>query len=233
MTTTNSQTAVSDSAVDQSHDSLPNDLDKESSPPAETTRDSSQDGEAVEKPAANEEEVDPLNSNGLIMGRTKGKVALIMLALCMAVFLAALDVTIITTALPVISEHFQSASGYTWIGSSFLLANASSIPVWGKVSDIFGRKPMLLAANVIFLVGSLVAALSYSIGMLIAARAVQGIGAGGLIILVNIIIGDLFPLNIRGAFYGVIGGVWAIASSLGPIIGGAFTQGVSWRWCFW
>ena len=166
-------------------------------------------------------------------GRSKGKVAVIMLALCMAVFLAALDVTIVTTALPTITEHFGSASGYTWIGSAFLLANAASIPSWGKVSDIFGRKPMLLLANIIFMIGSLVAALSTSIGMLIAARAVQGLGGGGLVILVNITIGDLFSLRIRGAFYGIIGGVWAIASSIGPIIGGAFTQSVSWRWCFW
>lgn len=166
-------------------------------------------------------------------GRSKGKVAVIMLALCMAVFLAALDVTIVTTALPTITEHFGSASGYTWIGSAFMLANAASIPSWGKVSDIFGRKPMLLLANIIFMIGSLVAALSNSIGMLIAARAVQGLGGGGLVILVNITIGDLFSLRIRGAFYGVIGGVWAIASSIGPIIGGAFTESVSWRWCFW
>lgn len=168
-----------------------------------------------------------------VQERSKGKIAVIMLALCMAVFLAALDVTIVTTALPTISEHFGSTSGYTWIGSAFLLANSASIPSWGKISDIFGRKPMLLLANIIFMIGSLIAALSTSIGMLIAARAIQGIGGGGLVILVNITIGDLFSLRNRGAFYGMIGAVWAIASSIGPIIGGAFTEKVSWRWCFY
>lgn len=198
--------------------------------PTPTSPDSASNTEQVvdeKAPEQKPKDDDPYN------GRSKGKVALIMLALCMAVFLAALDVTIVTTALPTITEHFGSASGYTWIGSAFLLANAASIPSWGKVSDIFGRKPMLLLANVIFMVGSLVAALANSIGMLIAARAVQGLGGGGLVILVNITIGDLFSLRTRGAFYGIIGGVWAIASSIGPIIGGAFTQSVSWRWCFY
>ncbi|KAG8623439.1 hypothetical protein KVT40_008415 [Elsinoe batatas] len=162
-----------------------------------------------------------------------GKRSVVMSALCMAVFLAALDVTIITTALPTISSEFQSSAGYTWIGSAFLLGNASSVPTWGKVSDIFGRKPVLLVANVVFFIGSLVAGLANSIGMLIAARAIQGVGAGGLVILVNITIADLFSLRNRGAYYGVIGMVWAFASAIGPIIGGAFTQRVSWRWCFY
>ncbi|KAB8596114.1 hypothetical protein FH972_025823 [Carpinus fangiana] len=165
--------------------------------------------------------------------RSRGKIALIMLALGMAVFLAAIDITIITTALPTISEHFHSTAGYTWIGSAYLLAVAASTMLWGKISDIFGRKPVLLIANMIFFVGSLIAALSINIGMLITARAIQGLGGGGLVVLVNICIGDLFSPRRRGAYYGIIGGVWAIASSLGPILGGAFTQKVSWRWCFY
>lgn len=202
-----------------------------SPPEVRPSEPSSRDGEDYsdeeKAAAAKQEEKAPVEQ------RSKAKVALIMLAMCMAVFLAALDVTIITTALPTISEHFHSTAGYTWIGSAFLLANSASVPSWGKVSDIFGRKPMLLLANIIFMVGSLVAALSNSIGMLIAARAIQGIGGGGLVILVNIAIGDLFPLRSRGAYYGIIGGVWAIASSIGPIIGGAFTEKVTWRWCFY
>ena len=133
-----------------------------------------------------------------IVARPKTRILMIMVALCLASFLAALDVTIITTALPTIAEEFHSAQGYSWIGSSFLIANGAAVPIWGKISDVFGRKPMLLLANIVFMAGSLVAALSYSITMLIAARAVQGVGAGGLVTLVNIVIGDLFPLDVRG-----------------------------------
>lgn len=165
--------------------------------------------------------------------RSKLKIALIMLSLSISVLLVALDITIVTTALPTIAEHFHSASGFTWVGSAYLIASSASPPVWGKISDIFGRKPILLVTNVIFFVGSLLAAVSVNMGMLIAARVVQGIGGGGLVIIVNIAISDLFAMRERGAYFAIIGGVWALASSLGPIVGGAFTQKVSWRWCFY
>lgn len=165
--------------------------------------------------------------------RTKLETAIVMACLCASVFLAALDVTIITTALPTISEHFQSSAGYTWIGAAYLLAAGASTPSWGKFSDIWGRKPILLCASSTFFVGSTLAATSVSIGMLIVARAIQGIGGGGLIILVNICIGDLFSPRNRGQYYGIIGMVWALASAVGPLLGGVFTEKVSWRWCFY
>lgn len=165
--------------------------------------------------------------------RTTLQTVVIMASLCASVFLAALDTTIITTALPTISEYFHSNAGYTWIGSAYLLANAASTPSWGKFSDIWGRKPVLLAAAAVFFVGSLLAAVSVSIGMLIAARAIQGIGGGGLIILVNICISDLFSMRNRGKYFGIVGMVWAFASAVGPILGGVFTEKVSWRWCFY
>lgn len=164
--------------------------------------------------------------------RSKLKIGLIMASLSVAVLLAALDVTIVTTALPTISADFKSASGYTWVGSAYLIAQSAATPIWGKVSDIFGRKPILLVTNAIFFVGSLIAGLAVNIHMLIAARVIQGIGAGGLITLVNIAISDLFSVRDRGVYFGMIGGVWALASSLGPVVGGLFTQKVSWRWCF-
>ncbi|EXJ88250.1 hypothetical protein A1O1_05180 [Capronia coronata CBS 617.96] len=163
-----------------------------------------------------------------------GRIIVIISSLSMALFLAALDVTIITTALPTIAAHFQASSaGYTWVGSAYLLANAASVPLWGKVSDIWGRKPMIILANVIFMAGSLIAALSNSIGLLIGGRVIQGIGGGGLVILVNICIADLFSMRDRPKYYGLMGMVWAFASGVGPVIGGAFTEGVSWRWCFY
>ncbi|KAI8940160.1 hypothetical protein NX059_003869 [Plenodomus lindquistii] len=165
--------------------------------------------------------------------RSELKIALIMFSLCVAVLLVALDITIVTTALPTISEEFNSASGYTWVGSAYLIAQSAATPIWGKVSDIFGRKPILLVTNAIFFVGSLIAGLSVNIDMLIAARVIQGIGGGGLITLVNIAISDLFSVRDRGAYFGMVGGVWALASSLGPVVGGLFTQKVSWRWCFY
>jgi hypothetical protein len=151
---------------------------------------------------------------------------IIMSCLCCAVFLSALDTTIITTALPTISGYFHSDAGYTWIGSAFLLANAASTPSWGKFSDIWGRKPILLAAASVFFVGSLLAGVSVSIGMLIAARAIQGAGGGGLITLSNIAISDLFSMRNRGKYFGFIGMVWAFASAIGPLLGGVFTERV-------
>lgn len=165
--------------------------------------------------------------------RTKLQTVVIMASLCASVFLAALDMTIVTTALPTIAQNFGSSAGYTWIGSAYLLACAASVPSWGKISDIWGRKPILLVAAAIFFVGSLLAGVSVSIGMLIAARAIQGVGGGGLIILVNISISDLFSMRNRGSYYGLIGMVWALASAVGPILGGVFTSYASWRWCFY
>ena len=114
----------------------------------------------------------------------------------MAVFLAALDQTIITTALPAIARGLNaSEADYAWVGSTYLLAGAAVMPCWGKISDIFGRKPVLLITNAVFFVGSLICALSSTIGMLEGGRVIQGAGAGGLMTLVNICISDMFSMR--------------------------------------
>ena len=114
-----------------------------------------------------------------------------------------------------------------------MLANAAAGPIWAKCSDIWGRKPALLGAVGIFAVASTIAAVSTSMQMLIAARALQGTAGGGLMQMVAITISDLFSMRRRALYMGLLGFMWALAGSAGPLIGGAFTQLVSWRWCFW
>ncbi|KAG8354592.1 hypothetical protein FVEN_g7386 [Fusarium venenatum] len=161
------------------------------------------------------------------------QIATVMTSLCACVFLAALEVTIVSTALPTIAAHFASDSGYTWIGTSFVLAHTASTPSWGKISDIWGRKPILLVANVIFFAGSLLCALVDDLATFVTGRAIQGVGAAGMQTLVNICISDMFSQRDRGLYYGLTSIVWAVASGIGPILGGAFTDRLSWRWCFW
>jgi EmrB/QacA subfamily drug resistance transporter len=186
---------------------------------------------SAQEPTTNKPTADPVALPEA--SRTKFQTTVIMGALAMSLFLSALDTTIITTAVPTIVEDFNAPAGYVWVGSAYLLGNAAIVPVWGKISDIFGRKQILLVAVSIFLLGSLLCALSQSMGMLIAARAIQGIGGGGAIALPNICISDLFPLQERGMYFGMLSTAWALASALGPVIGGVFTDRVSWRWCFW
>ncbi|KAF4457383.1 hypothetical protein F53441_713 [Fusarium austroafricanum] len=180
----------------------------------------------------------PSTSNGSRPSNAKSKksllqIATVMSSLCACVFLAALEITIVSTALPTIAAYFSSDSGYTWIGTSFALAHTTSTPSWGKISDIWGRKPILLVANVIFFAGSLLCALVDDLAVFIAGRAIQGLGAAGMQTLVNICISDMFSQRDRGLYYGLTSIVWAVASGIGPVLGGAFTDRLSWRWCFW
>ncbi|KAK2736293.1 hypothetical protein FQN57_000823 [Myotisia sp. PD_48] len=165
---------------------------------------------------------------------TRKEIVLIMGALCTALFLAALDMTIISTSLPTISKKFDAnESGYTWMASSYLLANAACLPLWGKLSDIWGRKVLILLANVLFLIGSLLCGLAFNLGLFLIGRAIQGVGGGGLIILGQICVSDLFSARERPIYYALFGATWAIAGALGPVMGGVLTQQASWRWCFY
>ncbi|KAI6917694.1 putative MFS transporter, partial [Hortaea werneckii] len=165
--------------------------------------------------------------------RAKLRIWAILIALYLALFVAALDQTIIATSIPTISAQLHSAAGYFWIGGAYLLANAAAAPIWAKCSDIWGRKPALLGAVALFAIASIIAATSVSMTMLIAARALQGTAGGGLLQLVTITISDLFSMRRRTLYLGLLEVMWAVAGGAGPLIGGAFTQLVSWRWCFW
>jgi len=130
-------------------------------------------------------------------------------------------------------SELNSASGYTWIGGAYLLASSAASPIWAKLSDIWGRKPIHLTAVIVFAVGSTICATASTMRALIAGRAIQGSAAGALIQLCTITLSDLFSLHQRTLVLGAREIMWAIAAGIGPIMGGTFTQLMSWRWNFW
>jgi hypothetical protein len=155
---------------------------------------------------------------------SRASIALTMASLCLSATLSALDLTIVTTALPAIVGDFASDVGYTWIGGAYILAYTAITPVWGTVADIWGRKPVMLIALAIFLAGSLLCSTVKQLDVFIAGRAVQGLGAAGMGIMVNVIISDIFSLRDRGLYLAITSIIWAIASAVGPVLGGIFTS---------
>ena len=157
----------------------------------------------------------------------------VFMALMLGMFLAALDQTIVSTALPTIVGDLGGLNHLSWVVTSYLLASTVSTPLYGKLGDMLGRKPVFLAAILIFLAGSMLAGLSQSMGELIGFRALQGIGAGGLMVGAQAIIADIVPPRERGRYIGLIGSVFAVASVAGPLLGGFLVDNLSWRWVFY
>jgi EmrB/QacA subfamily drug resistance transporter len=154
-------------------------------------------------------------------------------AILLTMFLASLDQTVVGTALPRIVTDLNGASLYAWVVSAYLLSSTVTVPIYGKFSDVFGRKVMLMIGVCLFLAGSWLSGASQNMNELVAFRAVQGLGAGALFPIVMAIIGDLYSPRERGRFQGLFGGVFALSFIVGPFIGGWITDHISWHWVFY
>src|SRR3954469_21696405 len=157
----------------------------------------------------------------------------ILFAVMLGLFLGALDQTIVGPALPTIVTQLSGNDYYVWAITIYLLTSTISVPFWGKLSDIYGRKPIFMIGIVIFLIGSALSGLSQNMGMLILFRGIQGIGAGSLFPVALAVIGDLFTPQERGKYQGLFGAVFGIAFVAGPLIGGWLTENLSWHWIFY
>ncbi len=160
-------------------------------------------------------------------------IILTMAGVLMVMLLASLDQTIVSTAMPRVIADLQGFNQYTWVSTAYLLTSTVMVPIYGKLSDLFGRKPIFLFGVVVFLLGSALSGASQSMDQLIAFRALQGIGAGALMPIAIAIIGDLFTPRERGKWQGLTGAVWGLSAIIGPTLGGWITENTSWRWVFY
>ena len=147
--------------------------------------------------------------------------------------LSALEATVVGTAMPTIVAALGGLAHYSWVFSAYLLTSTVTVPVWGKLSDLFGRRRLFQVGVGVFLIGSMACGLAQTMTQLIVARAVQGVGAGALVPLAMTIIGDIFTLQERAKMQGLFSGVWGVASVIGPLVGGFITDRLSWRWVFY
>jgi EmrB/QacA subfamily drug resistance transporter len=157
----------------------------------------------------------------------------IFVAVLLGMLMAALDQTIVATALPTIVADLGGAGHQSWVVTSYLLASTIMTALAGKLGDLFGRKRVFQAAVVFFVVGSVLCGLAQSMAMLVGARALQGIGGGGLMVTATALIGEVIPLRDRGRYQGAMGAVFGVTTVIGPLLGGYFTDHLTWRWAFW
>jgi EmrB/QacA subfamily drug resistance transporter len=174
-----------------------------------------------------------VSANAQIPETQQQRVRVIFGALILVFLLASLDQTIVSTALPTIVGELGGLQHLSWVVTAYLLASTVSGPLYGKFGDLYGRKVVLQTAIVIFLVGSALCGLSQNMAELISFRALQGLGAGGLIVTAIAVIGDVIPPRDRGRYQGIFGGVFGVSTIIGPLLGGFFVDNLSWRWIFY
>jgi EmrB/QacA subfamily drug resistance transporter len=163
----------------------------------------------------------------------KRSILLVFAGLMVTMLLASLDQTIFSTALPTIVGELNGVDHMLWVTTAYILASTIMLPVYGKLGDLIGRKGLFIGAIALFIAGSVVGGMAGDMTWLIVGRAIQGLGGGGLMILSNAIIADVVPARERGKYMGIMGGVFALSSVAGPLLGGWFTESIGWRWAFW
>lgn len=173
---------------------------------------------------------DPESPSALISPRRRN---FIFVAVLLGMLLAALDQTIVATALPTVVADLGGAGHQSWVVTSYLLASTIVTAIVGKLGDLFGRKRVFQAAIVFFLAGSVLCGLAGSMMMLVASRALQGIGGGAIMVTATALIGEVVPLRDRGRYQGALGAVFGVTTVIGPLLGGFFTDHLTWRWAFW
>jgi len=180
-----------------------------------------------------DEDVVPTLEEDPALGLSHREKMEVLFAVMLGLFLGALDQTIVGPALPTIATDLNGNELYVWAITIYLLTSTISVPFWGKLSDLYGRKPIFMIGIVIFLIGSALSGLSQNMAMLIVFRGIQGVGAGSLVPVALAIIGDMFTPQERGKYQGLFGAVFGIAFILGPLVGGFLTEQVSWHWIFY
>src|ERR1700733_12146745 len=180
--------------------------------------------------AATATATDPESGTALISPQRRN---FIFVAVLLGMLMAALDQTIVATALPTIVADLGGAGHQSWVVTSYLLASTIMTALAGKLGDLFGRKTIFQAAVTFFVAGSVLCGLSQSMAMLVGARALQGIGGGAITVTATALIGEVIPLRDRGRYQGALGAVFGVTTVIGPLLGGYFTDHLSWRWAFW
>ncbi len=164
---------------------------------------------------------------------SRNRIILVTAGIMLSLFLASMESTVVATAMPTIVGQLGGLEHYSWVFSAFMLASTTAVPLYGKLSDIYGRRKLYVSAMALFLIGSIWCGWANSMTQLIFARALQGIGAGGIMPLAFILIGEMFTLEQRAKMQGLFSGVWGVSSIVGPLLGGFLVDQLSWRWIFY
>ena len=158
---------------------------------------------------------------------------LVVASIMLAIFMVAIEATIVATAMPKIVGDLGGFERYSWVFAAFLLAQTTTTVIYGKLTDLFGRRPVIIVGIIIFLLGSLLCGFATSMTALVALRLLQGTGAGAIQPVAMTIVGDLYPLEQRARIQGLIASVWAFSAVTGPLAGGLIVEQLSWSWIFW